>query len=307
MRIRMNGNEWEGTITEILKGLRQDAWAIITDDPLDEYLDFMHKNYFNMTGETLDFGGILEENAKTLFDALNKIGVLEYREHNIDALKACADKQYNPMEAYSPQQIEELLDSENWYLRRCVMEHVEVTPQNGEIILNALLKERNIDVLRAFIDRQDDSAITFSPRQIKSLIRSEALCVREYIGKSVMEFLQGVLSDKETLYLAYGSNCNMKQMVLRCAGAEMVGKAKLEGYRLAYRRGFLTVPEDEGQSTACAVWRLTEQDEQSLDRYEGYPRFYDKKTVRVILSRTVFLTRKFSNKKLKQCCFIGTN
>ena len=42
-------------------------------------------------------------------------------------------------------------------------------------------------------------------------------------------------------YFAYGSNLNFGQMSYRCLEATVVGTAKLEGYELAFRRGFLTI------------------------------------------------------------------
>ena len=48
------------------------------------------------------------------------------------------------------------------------------------------------------------------------------------------------MSRKE--YFAYGSNLNFDQMAYRCPEATVVGTAKLDGYELAFRRGYLTNP-----------------------------------------------------------------
>lgn len=42
--------------------------------------------------------------------------------------------------------------------------------------------------------------------------------------------------NEKTLYFAYGSNLNLDQMARRCPDAEPVGRVRLDGYRLAFRR-----------------------------------------------------------------------
>ena len=54
------------------------------------------------------------------------------------------------------------------------------------------------------------------------------------------------MSRKE--YFAYGSNLNFDQMAYRCPEATAVGIAKLDGYELAFRRGYLTILPKEGAS-----------------------------------------------------------
>ena len=54
------------------------------------------------------------------------------------------------------------------------------------------------------------------------------------------------MSRKE--YFAYGSNLNFEQMAYRCPEATAVGIAKLDGYELAFRRGYLTILPKEGTS-----------------------------------------------------------
>ena len=79
-------------------------------------------------------------------------------------------------------------------------------------------------------------------------------------------------------YLAYGSNLNKEQMAYRCPDAVPVGTSVIEDYELVFRRGYLTIEPKEGSSVPVGVWRITAEDEQRLDRYEGYPRFYYKDT-----------------------------
>lgn len=87
------------------------------------------------------------------------------------------------------------------------------------------------------------------------------------------------MSRKE--YFAYGSNLNFEQMAYRCPEATVVGTAKLDGYELAFRRGYLTILPKEGASVEGLIWSVTDHDESQLDCYEGYPTFYDKETLTV--------------------------
>lgn len=84
------------------------------------------------------------------------------------------------------------------------------------------------------------------------------------------------------LYLAYGSNLNLRQMAHRCPGAELLGYTYLENTRLIYRGSlsgyYLSIEDAAGSRIPCGVFRITPQDERNLDRYEGYPNFYGKVT-----------------------------
>ena len=86
-------------------------------------------------------------------------------------------------------------------------------------------------------------------------------------------------------YIAYGSNLNVGQMRRRCPGATILGTATLKDWELLFRGSktgsFLTIGEKEGGRVPVAVWVVTPADEAALDRYEGYPRFYYKKEIRI--------------------------
>lgn len=81
-------------------------------------------------------------------------------------------------------------------------------------------------------------------------------------------------------YLAYGSNLSVEQMAHRCPGALPVGTVQLPDTRLVFRGShsgfYLSIDSVEGCTTPCVVWRISRENELSLDRYEGYPNFYDK-------------------------------
>ena len=81
-------------------------------------------------------------------------------------------------------------------------------------------------------------------------------------------------------YIAYGSNLSIEQMKVRTPDAVIVGTATLKDWRLLFRQ-FATIKKCKGYSVPVLVWKISEQDERSLDRYEGYPRFYLKKNLKV--------------------------
>lgn len=82
------------------------------------------------------------------------------------------------------------------------------------------------------------------------------------------------------LYFAYGMNTNNEQMSLRCPGAKPLGPAVLPGYRFEFM-SFATIVPDPKESVEGVLWTITEPDEWTLDMLEGYPGFYDKKTVSI--------------------------
>lgn len=86
-------------------------------------------------------------------------------------------------------------------------------------------------------------------------------------------------------YLAYGSNLNIEQMRYRCPSARIIGTAVIEGYQLLFKGSktgsYLTIEPRDGASVPVAVWSVTEEDEQNLDHYEGFPTFYYKKELRL--------------------------
>ena len=84
---------------------------------------------------------------------------------------------------------------------------------------------------------------------------------------------------------AYGSNLSMAQMAQRCPDAIYVGTAEIKDYQLLFKGSqsgsYLTVEPKKGSTVPVLVWRISERDEHYLDRYEGYPSFYYKKTMEV--------------------------
>jgi len=85
---------------------------------------------------------------------------------------------------------------------------------------------------------------------------------------------------KTKLYFAYGMNTNQEEMAYRCPGAVALGRAVLIGYRLEFK-SFATIVPDPKEQVEGVLWTITDTDESALDMLEGYPEFYDKKTVSV--------------------------
>lgn len=82
------------------------------------------------------------------------------------------------------------------------------------------------------------------------------------------------------LYIAYGSNLNLRQMSRRCPTAKPIGTGMLKDYQLTFR-GVATIEKEIGAKTHVGVWEITPSDEMALDRYEGYPHLYRKEILSV--------------------------
>lgn len=92
-----------------------------------------------------------------------------------------------------------------------------------------------------------------------------------------------------TSYFAYGSNVSPSVLRTRCAGSTFVGIAHLDGYRMAFTRrsagwggGVADLLPDPARSVWGSVFKLTPDDLNRLDVYEGAPRAYERKLVRVV-------------------------
>lgn len=70
------------------------------------------------------------------------------------------------------------------------------------------------------------------------------------------------------LYFAYGSNLNKRAMARRCPDAAPVGKFFLPDARLVFR-GVADCIAEPGSKCPGAVWQISDECEDALDRYEG--------------------------------------
>ena len=93
---------------------------------------------------------------------------------------------------------------------------------------------------------------------------------------------------KKIYYIAYGSNLHLGQMAHRCPNATIVGTATLKNWRLMFKGSksgnYATIEPCIGESVPVLIWELTPTDERSLDRYEGFPTFYFKQTIPVLVN-----------------------
>lgn len=86
-------------------------------------------------------------------------------------------------------------------------------------------------------------------------------------------------------YLAYGENMDAGIMRSRCKGAKLLGMGTLKGYRLLFKGeeplAYATIEQWDGFEVPYVLWEITDADERALDRFEGYPHSYQKRTVTV--------------------------
>jgi gamma-glutamylcyclotransferase (GGCT)/AIG2-like uncharacterized protein YtfP len=78
------------------------------------------------------------------------------------------------------------------------------------------------------------------------------------------------------LYFAYGANLSREGMKFRCPDAVPYQKFTLRGWRLDFAHHATIVPHP-GRCVEGALWKITEDCEFSLDRFEGYPGYYSKR------------------------------
>lgn len=93
------------------------------------------------------------------------------------------------------------------------------------------------------------------------------------------------------LYIAYGSNVNQTSMKYRCPQAKFVGTGTLKGYKLAFKgqenNSYATIEKDEKSSLDVALWFISQSDEERLDHYEDYPKFYGKEIIKVEVGNSI--------------------
>ena len=82
------------------------------------------------------------------------------------------------------------------------------------------------------------------------------------------------------LYFAYASNLSKEYMLSRCPNATPVKKAALKGYKLVFNE-LADIVEDENNNVKGALYVISKQELEELDRLEGYPLLYDRVTIEV--------------------------
>ena len=86
------------------------------------------------------------------------------------------------------------------------------------------------------------------------------------------------------LYISYGSNMNLSQMDYRCPNSYVVCNGRLKGWKLVFNVHADIIRTDNKEDfVPVVVWNIADSDWKNLDMYEGYPSYYIKETVNVIL------------------------
>ena len=81
-------------------------------------------------------------------------------------------------------------------------------------------------------------------------------------------------------YFAYGANLDRRAMRLRCPGCQPLTRATLPNHRLVFR-GAADIEFCPGESVQGALYRITPEGLDALDRFESFPRLYDRRIVQV--------------------------
>lgn len=83
--------------------------------------------------------------------------------------------------------------------------------------------------------------------------------------------------------IAYGSNLSEEQMAYRCPDAVIAGKGVLKDWKLAFGK-HATIEPCKGCEVPVLIWEISEEDEKHLDRYEGFPTYYVKEYLDVVMT-----------------------
>lgn len=83
----------------------------------------------------------------------------------------------------------------------------------------------------------------------------------------------------DNLYFAYGANMHPGHMRYRCPSAQAQGAFMLRDWQLRFYC-HATVEHKKGAECPGVLWSITAECEQSLDRFEGFPYYYTKRTWR---------------------------
>lgn len=82
------------------------------------------------------------------------------------------------------------------------------------------------------------------------------------------------------LYFAYGMNTNRSEMAQRCPGALSLGHARLVD-RIFRFATHADVVKCQGSYVDGVLWTIDDFHLNALDRLEGYPYYYNRKSLRV--------------------------
>ncbi|MET4238605.1 gamma-glutamylcyclotransferase family protein [Bradyrhizobium sp. RT10b] len=96
------------------------------------------------------------------------------------------------------------------------------------------------------------------------------------------------MTEQPKYYFAYGSNLNKEQMKFRCPKAVALGGMELPNAQLVFN-GVADVVYHKTKTAVGGLWKITDECEKSLDRYEGVSGVkgrgaYRKETIKVIVT-----------------------
>ena len=105
----------------------------------------------------------------------------------------------------------------------------------------------------------------------------------EALGAIASEAVKIAAERYGTYYFAYGSNMDIDQFLRRCPEARFFQTTKLYGYQFNLdSKGAATMHKNCDSFVQGVVWLITENDEETLDRYEGVrSECYEKKHINI--------------------------
>jgi gamma-glutamylcyclotransferase (GGCT)/AIG2-like uncharacterized protein YtfP len=88
------------------------------------------------------------------------------------------------------------------------------------------------------------------------------------------------MSENKIIYFAYGANLDIHGMDYRCPGHNALCRGVLHNHALVFK-GVADICPSRGDLVHGALYEISEDHLRSLDRFEGYPHLYIRKTVSV--------------------------
>lgn len=94
------------------------------------------------------------------------------------------------------------------------------------------------------------------------------------------------------LYFAYGMNTNRSEMAQRCPGALSLGHARLVDriFRFATHADVVKCP---GSYVDGVLWTIDDFHLNALDRLEGYPYYYNRRSLRVAHDNRIVMAETY--------------
>ena len=104
-------------------------------------------------------------------------------------------------------------------------------------------------------------------------------------------------TEETIFYLAYGPTMDSEQMLFLCPDAQKIKSLEIRNYQLEFCHHATVIPR-RNSVVPAVLWEIPAGDEKKLDRYEGYPRYFEKKTFSVPLEDDIYLDALFYTMKL---------